>query len=68
MVNYSTFFWEHLQYKQKRSLYQLVNDVAINPSERFLNLWWFSLSLYKRESIISDLASISVKELLEDDK
>lgn len=66
MVNYTTYFWEHLQFKQKRSLYQLVNDVVTNPSERYLNLWWFSLSLYKRESIINDLASISVKEILDD--
>lgn len=67
MVSYTTFFWEHLQYKQKRSLYQLVNDVVVNPSERFLNLWWFSLSLYKRESIVNDLASINVKDLLDED-
>lgn len=64
MVNYTVIFWNRLSYNQKRTLYRLVNDVAINPSERFLNQWWFSLSLYKRQSIIEDLASI--KELLND--
>lgn len=64
MVSYTFPFWNRLNYNQKRTLYRLVNDVAINPSERFLNQWWFSLSLYKREAIIEDLASF--KELLND--
>lgn len=64
MVNYTFIYWNRLNYNQKCSLYSLVNDVVIHPSERFLNQWWLSLPLYKRASVFDYL--FELKEIFND--
>ena len=51
----SASFWNRLNYRQKVKLYSLVNNVVLCPKEKFLNYWWFSLSIYRRDEIVSDL-------------
>lgn len=61
VTNYNKFsavFWNKLNYKNKIRLYRLVNNVVSMPSEKLLNYWWYSLSIYRRDEIISDLMEL----------
>ena len=61
-MNYNTLsatFWNRLNYKQKIKLYRLVNNVVMFPKEKFLNYWWFSLSIYRRDEIVNDLMELA---------
>lgn len=55
MSSFSLHFWQRLNYHQKCVLYRLVNNQIIHPKERYLNLWWYSLDMSRREEILSDL-------------
>lgn len=58
MASYANHYWNKLTYSQKVCLYRLVNDVVVNPREKFLNLWWSQLSPYRREQIFNDLSDL----------
>lgn len=55
----SASFWNRLNYRQKVMLYSLVNNVVLCPKEKFLNYWWFSLSIYRRDEIVNNLMELA---------
>ena len=55
MISYTLHLWNRFNYHQKCILYRLVNNNIVHPKERYLDIWWSSLPMYRREEIISDL-------------
>ena len=59
MTSYTLHFWQLLNYHQKCILYRLVNNNIVHPKERYLDIWWHSLDMFRREEIISALLEFS---------
>lgn len=59
MPSYSLYFWQRLTYNQKCILYRLVNNNIVHPKEKYLDRWWYSIDMSRREEILCDLLELT---------